>query len=266
MTCAAAPTEPDRSDVLEAVLARLAASYVPLAPAAEVLERLEVLYEDPPVLYVPDFWPADACRELIQATTRSGLLRQSHCTEDGVRVQGLRTSSSAVLRPQVLRRFSPSAAGLARRLHRDLGGALGLGAGEVPLAELTCEYPQVVRYERGQHFAPHEDAFPWSQVRRTHYQRRATLLVYLNDVAEGGCTTFARLDLRVRPRRGAALLFFPAFADGRPDARTRHEAEEAVGEKWIAQVWSGCAPGHPGGGHGLGGRRRRSSCVRDQVT
>ncbi|CAK0904192.1 unnamed protein product, partial [Prorocentrum cordatum] len=44
------------------------------------------------------------------------------------------------------------------------------------------------------------------------------------------------LGLTVRPERGAALLFFPARADGTPDPRTSHEARPAVDEKWIAQA------------------------------
>ena len=51
------------------------------------------------------------------------------------------------------------------------------------------------------------------------FQRRATLLVYLNDVAAGGATRFEHLGFAVQPRAGDALLFFPALADGSPDAR-----------------------------------------------
>uniref|UniRef100_A0A7S4Q9W8 Fe2OG dioxygenase domain-containing protein n=1 Tax=Alexandrium monilatum TaxID=311494 RepID=A0A7S4Q9W8_9DINO len=108
-----------------------------------------------------------------------------------------------------------------------------------PPGAITGEYPQVARYERGQHFGEHDDAFPFAHARRTNYQRRATLLVYLNSVAEGGRTSFPRLGLKVRPERGSALLFFPAFADGRPDPRMLHAAEPAVDEKWIAQIWVG---------------------------
>lgn len=52
------------------------------------------------------------------------------------------------------------------------------------------------------------------------YQRRATILVYLNDVKEGGSTRFEHLGpLAVQPKQGSALLFFPAFNGGMPDAR-----------------------------------------------
>jgi len=45
--------------------------------------------------------------------------------------------------------------------------------------------------------------------------------------------------LRVRPQQGTALLFFPARANGTPDARTLHQGEivSTQNEKRIVQVW-----------------------------
>lgn len=45
------------------------------------------------------------------------------------------------------------------------------------------------------------------------------MLCYLNDVPEGGATRFELMDLNVRPRKGKALIFFPSFSGGMPDAR-----------------------------------------------
>ena len=64
-----------------------------------------------------------------------------------------------------------------------------------------------------------QDAFPPNFVRDNRFQRQATLLVYLNDVATGGMTHFDCLGLSIQPQCGKALLFFPAFADGTPDPR-----------------------------------------------
>eukprot|EP00929_Paragymnodinium_shiwhaense_P051692 TRINITY_DN25970_c0_g1_i2.p1 TRINITY_DN25970_c0_g1~~TRINITY_DN25970_c0_g1_i2.p1 ORF type:complete len:125 (+),score=15.96 TRINITY_DN25970_c0_g1_i2:67-441(+) len=107
---------------------------------------------------------------------------------------------------------------------------------------LTGEYPQVAWYRPGQRFSLHEDAFPMSQVARSDYQRLATVLLYLNDVEKGGMTTFPDLGVSVQPQQGAALVFFPAYADGQPDPRTRHAAEPAIDDKWVAQVWVGGCP------------------------
>ncbi|EKX41592.1 hypothetical protein GUITHDRAFT_44480, partial [Guillardia theta CCMP2712] len=100
------------------------------------------------------------------------------------------------------------------------------------------EEPQIVRYEMGDFFNWHEDAVPKEEAANGG-QRLATLLVYLNDVpaSGGGMTTFKELDLKVRPEKGKALLFFPAFKDGTPDPRTLHAGSPAFDTKWIAQMW-----------------------------
>lgn len=78
---------------------------------------------------------------------------------------------------------------------------------------------QVTHYAPGQHFGSHEDAFPTPTARSNGFQRRATVLLYLNDCPEGGRTQFDLLGVRSGPRRGSVLVFFPAFADGEPDDR-----------------------------------------------
>ena len=51
------------------------------------------------------------------------------------------------------------------------------------------EEPQVVRYELGQQFTWHYDAVP-PTMKGNAGQRVATILVYLNNVDNGGCTVF----------------------------------------------------------------------------
>jgi prolyl 4-hydroxylase len=64
-----------------------------------------------------------------------------------------------------------------------------------------------------------------------------TVLVYLNDVHTGGQTEFPAMNLRVQPRRGSALVFFPATVDGRLDKMALHAALPAVDTKYVSQVW-----------------------------
>jgi prolyl 4-hydroxylase len=68
-------------------------------------------------------------------------------------------------------------------------------------------------------------------------QRVATVLIYLNDVSEGGGTYFPKLDVRFTPKAGRALVFFPCSLDGALDPLALHTAEKAVDEKWVCQVW-----------------------------
>ena len=111
-------------------------------------------------------------------------------------------------------------------------------------------------------------------------QRIATLLVYLNDVEEenGGATTFRDLGkshyLKVQPKKGSALLFFPA-AGGIPNApldiRTLHAGEamtkDSSVDKWIAQLWLRESDkyrptGPPGNSHAKATRAIEEYCSR----
>lgn len=65
----------------------------------------------------------------------------------------------------------------------------------------------------------------------------------LSDTGGGG-TIFRDLkgldgigELKMRPKKGSALLFFPAQIDGTPDDRTLHKGEVAKEEKMISQIW-----------------------------
>jgi len=104
------------------------------------------------------------------------------------------------------------------------------------------ESPQVGVYHTGQHYAAHYDAVePTSDVGPQFLanggQRVCTVLVYLNTPSSGGCTSFPSLNLKVQPRKGSALVFFPGFTDGAVDTRALHCAEHADDDKWVSQVW-----------------------------
>jgi hypothetical protein len=114
------------------------------------------------------------------------------------------------------------------------------------------EAPTVIRYEKDQSLSPHYDANRSAAVEDANRggQTLATLIVYLNDVSVGGTTRFGKLpsvederqvkhdpNLNIVPRKGDALLFFPADANGVFDERMEHEGCPAVDEKWIARIW-----------------------------
>jgi len=114
--------------------------------------------------------------------------------------------------------------------------------------QLTCkpishmEVPQVARYEKGQFYRMHYDsADPETSGRRMMQepggQRICTVLIYLNEVASGGGTRFNLLGLQLRPRKGTALIFFPAFVDGTVDTNALHEALPADDRKYVCQIW-----------------------------
>lgn len=104
----------------------------------------------------------------------------------------------------------------------------------------NSEYLQLLQYEPGQYYKQHHDYIP-------HHRgmpcgvRILTMFIYLNDVEEGGGTSFPLLDITVQPKKGSALLW-PSVLDGAPeekDGRTEHEALPVLkGIKYGANAWT----------------------------
>ena len=74
-------------------------------------------------------------------------------------------------------------------------------------------------------------------------QRVGTVLVYLNDVDEGGATRFPALDLEVAPRELQAVAWANVRTDGVPDVRARHEALPTTATKAAVNCWVRAFPG-----------------------
>ncbi|MGW5385157.1 2OG-Fe(II) oxygenase [Nocardia sp. NPDC003963] len=102
---------------------------------------------------------------------------------------------------------------------------------------------QVVHYRTGGQYLPHFDFFspndPGSIVHLTGGgQRVATLIVYLNDVEDGGGTHFSEAGISFTPRKGQALYFRYFNKIGQLDPATVHAGLPVLsGEKWIINKW-----------------------------
>jgi prolyl 4-hydroxylase len=110
--------------------------------------------------------------------------------------------------------------------------------------EHHCEPVQVTRYRRGEEYSEHNDCIPihtrsddGGAFMAQGGQRVATVLVYLNDVEQGGETDFPKLGYACQPRKGRCILFLPGMTDGRRDEDLVHAARPAVDEKWVSQLW-----------------------------
>lgn len=101
---------------------------------------------------------------------------------------------------------------------------------------------QILNYQIGGEYRPHFDYFPphlpGSASHIQHGgQRVATLILYLNDVEEGGETIFPELNLKIAPVKGGAV-YFSYYHRGQVDPLTLHGGAPVVqGEKWIATKW-----------------------------
>jgi len=102
---------------------------------------------------------------------------------------------------------------------------------------------QILRYLPGGEYRPHFDFFPPTDPgSATHMaiggQRVASLVMYLNDIEQGGATDFPDVGLSVVPRKGCAVYFAYTGPFGQVDPLSLHAGLPVVaGEKWIATKW-----------------------------
>jgi prolyl 4-hydroxylase len=192
--------------------------------------KLNLLHKSPPVLAIDNFLTMEECSSIKAAADSAHQVNSA--TFSGA--LSTRTSTSWFCR-------YPDVPLLLAKANQLLN---------IPLE--TMEEPQLVRYRKGQEFSWHYDEVPKPQLQNGG-QRLATLIVYLSDISAGcgGGTMFRDLPssssedsstskpLTMQPKCGSALLFFPAFRDGRPDDRTLHRSEvmDCDDEKWIVQMW-----------------------------
>lgn len=118
-----------------------------------------------------------------------------------------------------------------------------------PTEHTRLETTLLTRYRAGERQRVHEDArlAGDSDVQATAAfhaaggQRLAQIVAYVREPERGGETVFhhaALGGLAVAPQRGAALVFFPAFANGEADRRMPHSgAPVGAGEKVIINTW-----------------------------
>ena len=94
---------------------------------------------------------------------------------------------------------------------------------------------QVLQYEAGQYYNRHHDQ---NSPRSSAWgPRMFTVFMYIGDGYEGGLTHFPRLNLSIKPDKGTALIFFPAFLNGELDTDALHSGMPAEDTKWVSQVW-----------------------------
>lgn len=109
------------------------------------------------------------------------------------------------------------------------------------------EYPQLLQYQKNQHYTYHHDYIP-GHLTLPIGPRLYTFFVYLSDVESGGETSFPYVEseitgkrgVRVKPRKGKAVLW-PSVMDTEPtakDSRTQHAALPVErGVKLAMNIW-----------------------------
>ncbi|MCM3359224.1 2OG-Fe(II) oxygenase [Psychrobacillus sp. MER TA 171] len=96
---------------------------------------------------------------------------------------------------------------------------------------------QILQYTPGQEYKAHFDFFS-STSKAANNNRISTLVMYLNDVEEGGETFFPKLNFTVTPKKGMAVYFEYFYNDQTLNELTLHGGAPVItGEKWVATQW-----------------------------
>ena len=114
----------------------------------------------------------------------------------------------------------------------------------VQLPLVHAESFQVVYYQSTQEYQAHFDTFDPSINEYSYYlknggQRIITALVYLNDVDEGGETSFPKINKSVTPEQGKMVVFHDCYkGTNKPHPDSFHGGLPVIkGEKWIFNLW-----------------------------
>ncbi|MED3727735.1 2OG-Fe(II) oxygenase [Priestia endophytica] len=181
----------------------------------DIITRLE----EPLVLVLGNVLSNEECDELIQLSkdkmqrSRIGAARE---------VNNMRTSSGMF--------FEESENELVHAIEMRSSDIMG------PSIE-HAEGLQILKYLPDQEYKAHHDYFA-STSKASKNNRISTLIMYLNDVEEGGETYFPKLGLSVSPKKGMALYFEYFYENNELNELTLHGGAPVVkGEKWVATQW-----------------------------
>ena len=105
------------------------------------------------------------------------------------------------------------------------------------------ESMMLVKYKKGKYYDEHWDFFKkeHEDIMGKAKQRMATFFVYLTilDDNEGGENEFPKLNLRIKPSKGAAVFWWNMDPDGKLLRKTLHQGNPVLGDtiKYGLNIW-----------------------------
>ncbi|KAJ0733058.1 putative procollagen-proline 4-dioxygenase [Helianthus annuus] len=202
----------------------------------------QVLSWTPRALYFPGFATAEQCESVIKMAKvklapSTLALRKGETAEN---TKGIRTSSGMFISA------SEDKTGVLDQIEKKIERA-------TMIPRSHGEAFNVLRYEIGQRYNSHYDAFNPTEYGPQKSQRIASFLLYLSDVELGGETMFPFengentasnydfrkcIGLKVKPRKGDGLLFYSLYPNGTIDPTSLHGSCPVIkGQKWVATKW-----------------------------
>ncbi|WP_088071234.1 2OG-Fe(II) oxygenase [Gottfriedia luciferensis] len=179
----------------------------------QIIDRLE----EPLIVLLGNVLSDEECDELINQAKHQMKRSKIGLTRDE---SEMRTSRGMF--------FDESETELIKRIENRIETIM-----DIPIEH--AEPLQVLHYEPGQQYKPHFDYFSTNP---TYNNRISTLILYLNDVEEGGETFFPTLNYSVAAKKGMGLYFEYFYQDEKINEQTIHAGNPVIsGEKWVATQW-----------------------------
>lgn len=187
-----------------------------------------VLSVEPMVAYLDDFLGAQECLHIIEVA-RNRLKRARVSRKGDESLTNGRTNSNAWV--------SHNTDSIILKVATRISDLIG-----IPLE--NAEALQVIHYGVDQEYKAHFDAYDLSKDLGRHYTRRGgqrlvTTLTYLNDVEEGGGTSFPKLGLEIEAHKGRLAIFHNCLVGSTAvHPKSLHSGMPvARGEKWAFNLW-----------------------------
>lgn len=181
----------------------------------DIVSRLE----EPLIVVLGNVLSNEECDELIRLSKDKMKRSKIGTTRE---VNELRTSSSMFL--------EESENEIIARVEKRVSSIMN-----IPIEHGECI--QILQYTPGQEYRAHNDFFS-STSNGANNNRISTLVMYLNDVEQGGETFFPKLNFSVSPKKGMAVYFEYFYDDQNLNDLTLHGGAPVItGEKWVATQW-----------------------------
>ncbi|WP_277585680.1 2OG-Fe(II) oxygenase [Psychrobacillus antarcticus] len=180
----------------------------------DIVSRLE----EPLIVVLGNVLSNEECDELIRLSKDKMKRSKTGTTRE---VNELRTSSSMF--------FEENENEIVARVEKRVSSIMN-----IPIEH--GEGLQILQYTPGQEYRAHNDFFSSSKLANNN--RISTLVMYLNDVEQGGETYFPKLNFSVSPKKGMAVYFEYFYNDQNLNDLTLHGGAPVIaGEKWVATQW-----------------------------
>jgi prolyl 4-hydroxylase len=168
------------------------------------------------IFKIDNFLTKEECDEIIKEINKSDLKQSDTIVGTKIETNLYRTSRTCYFQDNKL------IDDLQKRIAKSLG-----------INEEFSEQIQGQKYDIGNEFKIHADFFDNNSNQRTY-----TFMIYLNDVEEGGETTFPFAYLNFKPKTGTALIWNNLNKDGSGNILTQHHAKSITkGTKYILTMW-----------------------------